>query len=217
MNKTIVKIAIGLIGVAAVYFGLSTLVGGEVKNQLPATTTSDMHEGSSTSTVTFIEYADFECPACAAYLPVIKKVKEEMGSKVNFIFRIFPLPMHVNAISSATAAFAAGEQGKFFEMHDILFTKQEEWSKSKNVSENYINYAVMIGLDIEKFKNDLESEEIKSKVIDLYQEGVKAGIKGTPSFFINGEKIEQKGTTGEEIVKSFVEILNKKLTETAIK
>jgi protein-disulfide isomerase len=121
--------------------------------------------------------------------------------------------MHANAVSSATAALAAGEQGKFFEMHDILFAKQEEWSKSKDVSVNYISYAASLNLDLEKFKQDLKSEELKNKVIALYQEGVSAGIKGTPSFFINGEKIEQKGTTGEEIANNFIELLNKKLTE----
>ena len=140
--------------------------------------------------ITLIEYSDFQCGACGAYHPILKKVTDNLGAQVRFAYRHFPLPQHKNAKLAATVAEASGKQGKFWEMHDLIFQNQSDWSEEKNASAIFAKYANDLGLDLEQFQKDLISEEIKAKIENDYKSGVRAGVNSTPSFFLNGNKME---------------------------
>ena len=113
-----------------------------------------------------------------------------MGAKVRFAYRHFPLPQHKNAKLAATVAEAAGKQSKFWEMHDLIFQNQSAWSEEKNAAILFAKYAQDLGLDLARFQTDIASDEIKAKIENDYQSGVKAGVNSTPSFFLNGKKMD---------------------------
>jgi protein-disulfide isomerase len=146
--------------------------------------------GNASSTVTLVEYSDFQCPACRAYAGMIKQLESEFGGKIAFIYRNFPLyQIHPNADLAARAAESAGRQGKFWEMHDVLFDRQDVWAKLLNPTGKFVEYATELGLNAEQFKKGIENEEIAKSIADDYQSGTKIGVTGTPTFVLNGVKI----------------------------
>jgi protein-disulfide isomerase len=146
--------------------------------------------GNAASSVTLVEYSDFQCPACRAYTGMLAQLEAEFGTKVAFIYRNYPLyQIHPNADLAARAAEAAGKQGKFWEMHDMLFDKQDEWSPLLNPSNQFKAYAVELGLSGEQFMADIASDEVKKLIADDYQRGNKIGVTGTPTFVLGGVKI----------------------------
>lgn len=158
--------------------------------ELLKVTESDRVKGSREARVALIEYSDFQCPACKAYYPVLKQLIDEFGDKVTFVYRNFPLrQIHQNAQLASQAAEAAGKQDKFWEMHDLIFENQEEWSKSANPKEIFAEYADGLNLDVERFKTDLDSQEVKDKVDNDYRTGTELNINGTPAFFLNNDKL----------------------------
>ena len=161
-------------------------VGGSVK----AANETDWVKGAplKDAKITVIEYADFECPACGAYYPTIKKLAADFKN-VSFVYRHFPLPQHKGARPAAQAAEAAGEQGKFWEMHDLIFENQSIWSRSTSAEEAFAAYAERLGLDMAKYKTDLTSAKAKTKINTDYQSG-SSEVDGTPSFFLNNKKIQ---------------------------
>lgn len=150
----------------------------------------DWVKGSESALVTVVEYLDFECEACRVYYPIVNQLKEEYKDKVRFVVRYFPLPGHKNSMSSALAVEAAGKQGKFWEMHDKLYDTQKDWGE-KQVATPLVfeEYAKQVGLDMDKYKNDVNSLEVKDRVNRDKNSAISLGIQGTPTFFINGEKI----------------------------
>lgn len=159
--------------------------------------------GNRDSKNVLIEYGDFECPGCQSAHPKIKEVVEAYNDKLVFIFRNNPLTsIHPNARAGAAAAEAAGLQGKYWEMHDLLYDKQAEWSKSsvdKRV-DILVGYARQIGVkDIEKFKSDMESKPVSDKINFDLALGKKVPVSGTPTILINGKLIEN--TTWNDIDK----------------
>ena len=142
--------------------------------------------------VVLIEYGDFQCPACATMSPKVKALSEEYGDKIAVVFRNFPLSGRPNSLSAAAAAEAAGLQGKYWEMHDLLYEKQTTWS-SANASERtelYKQYAQEVGVsDLEKFISDMKSANISKKISYDKALGTAAKITGTPSLFLNGEEL----------------------------
>lgn len=158
----------------------------------------DKFKGSPNAKVLIVEYSDFQCPACRAYYPLVRQMVQEFGSEITFVYRNFPLTnIHFNAEFAARAAEAAGKQGKFWEMHDLLFEKQSEWSNASNITELFESYARLLGLDIEKFKTDWVSREIKEYVRIQRRHAIEIGIEGTPSFFINGRQIQNPSSVDE--------------------
>lgn len=152
---------------------------------------SDWIRGDKEAKVIITEYSDFQCPACASYYEIVKMAHKEFGNKLAIVYRHFPLrQIHANADMSALSAEAAGNQGKFWEMHDMIFENQKKWEGDKNAKEIFIKYAEDLGLISEQFKKDLDSKELKEKVEADYQSGVKAGVNHTPTFFVNGKEIQ---------------------------
>lgn len=159
----------------------------------PAPVTSADHTknfGTSTPVVTMIEYADFQCPACGAYYPLIKHVLASSTVPIQVVYRHFPLPQHPNAPLAAQASEAASMQGHFWEMYDILFENQASWQDVPDPHEIFVSYAQRLGLNTEKFRTDIDSETVKNIVAKNKQEGVDIGINQTPTFFLNGKAID---------------------------
>lgn len=142
--------------------------------------------------VTLIEYGDFQCPSCGQYYPILKSLEETYKDQVSFVFRHFPLrSIHPNAQAAALAAEAAGKQGKFFEMHDKLFETQNVWGQvATNQQSLFEGYAQELGLNIEQFKNDYKSSDTANRINRDISSGSQFNISGTPTFILNGEKIE---------------------------
>lgn len=147
-------------------------------------------KGNPDASVILVEYSDFQCPACGQFYPYIKEVVAEYGDKLRFEYKHFPLiTVHKNAVPAAKAAEAAGQQGKFFEMHDKLFENQTQWSKSTNAQVYFIQYAEELGLDVALFKKHLGSSIIADAVDQGFNEARELGLSGTPTLFLNGEKM----------------------------
>lgn len=183
-----------------------------VKNSGPAITPGTLGEaiqsndhiiGNENAKVTLVEYSDFECPACGAYYPMVKQVVEEYKDQVRFVYRHFPLPQHLNAKPAALATEAASLQGKFWEMHDVLFEKQNDWALTPDSSAKFEEYAKNMGLDVEKFNKDRASKEVESRVDHDINVGTRAKINATPTFYINNNKINNPRSYGE--FKSIIE------------
>ncbi|MFA5131977.1 MAG: thioredoxin domain-containing protein [Candidatus Paceibacterota bacterium] len=156
---------------------------------------TDHVRGAQDGKVTLVEFGDFQCPACSAYEKLVQTMLIQNPATLKVVFRHFPLmQIHQNALLSAKASEAAGIQGKFWEMHDILYAKQTEWSTGLNARDFIMTYATTLGLDIKKFSDDMNSKAVEEKIFAEYQEGIKLGIQGTPTFFINGKMIESPQT-----------------------
>lgn len=146
--------------------------------------------GSPTATVTVEEFADYQCPTCAAVHPRIQEITKIYGSRIKFIYRSFPLTqIHQHAYDAAVAAEAAGLQGKFWEMQNQLFPNQKEWANSQDARKLFEGYAQKIGLDVEKYQNDVLGLAAKARVDADLQRGRAIGIDGTPSIYINGKPL----------------------------
>ncbi|MFT7644746.1 MAG: protein-disulfide isomerase [Candidatus Paceibacteria bacterium] len=147
-------------------------------------------KGNSEAAVTLVEYSDFQCPACAAFQAPLSGVLNIYKDNINFEYKHFPLPMHSYAQQAAVAAEAAGQQGKFFEFHDLLFENQQTWADSPIPNSLFIKYAEELGLDIDLFRKHLKSSILLDKVKTDLAEGKRLKVTGTPTFFLNGEKME---------------------------
>ena len=150
----------------------------------PAVSSKDHIQGNEKASIELVEYGDYQCPHCGRAYPIIKAIQEKMGDDLKFVFRNFPLAqVHPNAVHAAIATEAAALQGKFWEMHDYIFEHQ-----NREDDASLVKYATHLQLDIAKFEADFEKQELAQKVDDDFESGVRSGVNGTPSFFINGEK-----------------------------
>ena len=142
----------------------------------------DHAQGPATAPATLVEYGDYECPHCGRAYPIVKEIQHRMGARLRFVFRNFPLQeSHPHAEHAAEAAEAAGAQGKFWEMHDALYENQAALEP-----ENLIEYGSGLGLDIDRFTRELNEHIYAPRVREDFRSGVRSGVNGTPSFFING-------------------------------
>lgn len=175
------------------------------------TTTSigDQVYGDKSSEVVLIEYGDFQCPGCGGAFPQLKTLKETYKGQIAFIFRNFPLTaIHPNALAAATAAEAAGLQGKFWEMHDRLYENQNTWSNidPSRRTDTFVGYAKAIGLDTEKFKADLSDPKVTAKISRDRALGNKLGVSSTPTLYLGSEKLTEEEVsdliqgTGEKLM-----------------
>lgn len=197
-----------LVGVFIIANRSSTSNVDKVENPQEITA-NDHSEGPANAKVTIIEYGDFQCPACAATYPNVAQLRTEYADKVRFVFRHFPLTnIHPNAMAASRAAEAAGKQGKFFEMHDVLYEKQKEWSTDIAASEKFEEYAKELGLNIDQFISDVNSSEVSDAINLDIATGKQLGVDGTPAFYLNGTKIQTPKTFAEFKAK-IDEALNK--------
>lgn len=144
-------------------------------------------KGASNAAVIITEFSDLQCPACKFHEPTLRAVLENNKETVALRYKHFPLMGHKYAVNAAVAAEAAGIQDKFWEMHDLLFEKQEEWSAANPPEPKFLEYARSLGLDTDKFQEDLKDSKIKEKINQQRNEGIKLGVSSTPTFFINGK------------------------------
>lgn len=143
---------------------------------------------SASASATLVEFGDMQCPACAAAHPTTKKIREDYAGKINFVFRHFPLPQHKNAQIAAEAVEAAGEQGKFWEMQDVMYDKQSDWGEKDKPLDIFMGYAKDLKLDETEFKDEIDSNKFKDKIDGDTYDGNQAGVDATPTFYINGIK-----------------------------
>ena len=142
----------------------------------------DHTEGPSNARMVLVEYGDYQCPYCGAAYPIVKKVQKELGTKLRFVFRNFPITTsHPQAEWAAETAEAAAVQGKFWEMHDSLFEHQRALGDA-----HLVQYAVALNLDQETFKREMTEHVHTNRVHEDFLSGVRSGVNGTPTFFING-------------------------------
>lgn len=207
-SNMIKKIAIWGVIIAASVAGLAGLVvladKGSNSNQAPVETANfpqisenDIVLGDPKAKVTITEYADFQCPACANYNPILNRILLDYADKVKIAYRFFPLRgIHKNALISGQAGYAAGKLGKFPEMKDLLYDNQKDWENLGDPKEVFEAYASSIGLKEEEFRAIMNSAEAKKAVEDGEKEAIGLGLNSTPSFFI-GNKQFQPGTYDE--------------------
>lgn len=146
---------------------------------------SDITFGPRDAPVVLIEYSDFECRFCAGYSEILAPLREKYANQVLFVFRFYPLENHSFGMLSAQAAYAAHLQGRFWEMHDLLFQNQGDWSGASDPTLYFEAYASVLGLDLDKFRQDYQAESTKAFITSQKQEGTSAGVEHTPWFVIN--------------------------------
>lgn len=209
VNKNLPALIIGLVALIAIISGV-VLYQNSKANSAPATVKSSnsaapvdkvktappgaspaWSKGAPNAVVTLEEFADFECPSCSLFQPILREVKTVYGDRVRFIFRQYPLQMHKYAGDAARAAEASGAQGKFWEMHDLIYEKQKEWSKAASPTAEFENYAKTLGLNLEKFKTDMTAPAAIERVAADKKRGDFIGIRATPSVFLNGRLLTQ--------------------------
>jgi protein-disulfide isomerase len=141
--------------------------------------------------VQLVEFGDYQCPACGAAYPNVQQIMKDYNGKVTLYFRNFPLfQVHKNAAAGAEAAEAAGDQGKYWQMHDKLYETQKDWSEDADPTEKFVGYAKDLGLDTDKFKKALADEQFKKVIDQDTADGNALGINATPTFYINGTKLD---------------------------
>lgn len=170
---------------------------------------SSNYYGKEDSPVTITEFVDFQCEACYAYYPVVKEVKEKYKDQVRFQIRYFPIEGgdHKFARQAARSAEAAARQGKFWEMHDLIFQGQKQWEQMQDPQSMFNDYAKSIGLDMAKFEADRTSSDVNSVINKDLQDVKKLGGTGTPTFAINGKKVENPGPTVEALSRMIEDAL----------
>jgi protein-disulfide isomerase len=160
---------------------------------------ADHTKGSTENKILLIEYGDYQCPSCGGAHPNIATLMDEYGDDITFIFRNFPLTsIHPNARTAAAVAEAAGVQGKFWEMHDMLYENQNDWSNANTEQRVTIfnQYADTLELNKDQFTQDLTSSNVTSKVNFDMDLGKMVNVQATPSFFLNGEELDSESSNG---------------------
>jgi protein-disulfide isomerase len=154
---------------------------------VPVSADRDHIQGPTEAPVTLVEYGDYECPYCGAAYPIVKDVQARLGEKLRFVFRNFPITTsHPHAQQAAEAAEAAASQGRFWEMHDVLYENQKRLRDP-----DLRDYAEQLGLDLQKFDEDLAEHVHAARVREDFMSGVRSGVNGTPTFYINGSRHDE--------------------------
>lgn len=201
---------IALIAIAAVLLGI--FLFRDNKAAAPNTSTQPSHhvQGAGKKGVTLIEYGDFQCPACGAYYPLVKQVQQKYGDDIVFQFRNFPLSqIHPNAVAGARAAEAADKQGKFWQMHDMLYEQQSNWVNSSNVERIFEDYATELTMNLDKFRSDFNSANVNAIINADIAEGQKINATATPTFVLNGKKVE----TNPRDVEGFSKLIDAEIAK----
>lgn len=203
---------IALVAVVVIMIGGFMAFGGGENSQQNAVedpheiTNEDITLGPEDAPVTVVEYADFQCPACQAADPLVKEMLNEYDEEVRLVYRHFPLTqIHPQAYDAARASVAAYRQDSFWEMHDLLFVNQSDWSGDPNARSIFEGYAEDIGLDMEQYNQDFSDAGGRvDRDVNIAQQ---LNVSSTPTFYVNGEQIESPGTieAWREVIDSHLE------------
>jgi protein-disulfide isomerase len=183
----------GAIVLILIIWGVVAATSNAPKNQTPtapAITSADISTGSANAKANLIEYADFECPACATNAKYVEQLEAAYPKDLRVGFRFFPLPQHQYGMTTAQVAFAANKQDKFWEMYKLLFDNQATWAASSNGQTFFDNYAKQLNLDINKFHQDENAQATKDFINNDFTKGEDIGINSTPTFYLNGNLIQ---------------------------
>ncbi len=168
-----------------------TLTASTGRSEGRQTDNSSMHiRGHADAPVTLEEFGDFQCPPCGVLAGPIKQLETEYDPHLRVIFHHFPLITHQHAREAACAAEAAGLQGRFWEMHDLLYREQAVWSKAADARQLFNSFAGTLKLNVDRFKKDMESDEVKARVAADQEHGVSLGVQNTPTIFLNNRALE---------------------------
>ncbi len=160
---------------------------------------SDHVEGSLDAPLVLVEYGDYQCSYCGAAYGIVQQLRAEFGERLAFVFRNFPLTqIHPDALVAAEAAEAAGAQGRFWQMHDRLYTHQDGLDPPQLLA-----HAAALGLDVPRFESDLETQAFLGRVEDDLESGIASGVEGTPTFFVNG--VRHNGAWDERVLRAALE------------
>lgn len=183
----LVVVVLSLVVLVQGFFGAETSPPGEV-------VASDHVRGNSAAPVTLTVYADFQCPACRTESNLIARAWPRIEDRVRLVFRHYPLDTHRHAFLAARYAEAAARQDAFWEMHDLLFGNQALWSQTPNAVPIFDGYAGELGLDLAQLRADVDSAAVRDKVLADQRGGTRAGVRSTPSLFLNGRLIANPDT-----------------------
>jgi len=150
-------------------------------------------KGSEDAQVEIVEFADFSCGFCAQAATEVSQVLEQYDGQVRYEFKPFSIPAGQNSVVAHRAAEAAGKQGQFFEMHDLLYAQQQVWGQSTEAKQVIDSYAEQLELDMDQFQSDFSDAATLTAINDSKSDGVQVGVTGTPAFFVNGELVETEG------------------------
>jgi protein-disulfide isomerase len=154
--------------------------------------------GPADAKLTMVEFGDYQCPSCKAFYPIINEVLKRYPTQVKLEFHHYPLvSIHGNSMAASMAAEAAGEQGRYWEMHDLLFDTQNQWAESPNASAEFLTLATRLGLNANKFMQDARSPTLQQRVLEDVVRARDAQIEGVPTIYLNGEMIAPGPTVGE--------------------
>jgi len=154
--------------------------------------------GDKNAKVTLVEFGDYQCPFCASLNPTLEKiVNDYKGNKdFNFVYRDFPLPQHQFAKLSAEAALSAGDQGKYWEMHNLIYDNQNTWVGTSSPMDIFTGYAQNLGLDVNKFQTAVKANQFQDQIRDDLDDAAALGVNSTPTLYLNGEKISATNYDG---------------------
>jgi len=193
--KKIILIAVALATIGFLGYKLISYISTPTTagNEALAVTDADWVRGNKEAKVTLVEYADFECPACAAYEPLVERLIQDFPEQLRVVSRHYPLiNIHKNAMPASQAAEAAGKQGKFWEMGKVLYERQEEWVELSNSEDKFSEYARELGLNEEQFLSDYDSQPVKDKINADILTSQRLRLSYTPSFLLDGRLISPK-------------------------
>ncbi|MDB5184928.1 MAG: Na+/H+ antiporter, NhaA family protein nonfunctional [Candidatus Saccharibacteria bacterium] len=194
------------------FAGVAVFSGNKSDKKVSSTTKPTSHiEGPADAKVTLVEYGDYQCPYCLQYFPTLQQVTSTYKDKIKFQFRNFPLTsIHQNAFAAARAAEAADKQGKFWEMHDLLY-ESRTWVNDTSPSDQFLLLAQTLKLDTTKFQADYKGASVNDLINADLAAGDKLGITGTPTFFVNGKQVDIGNSTD-----SFKQVIDAELTKQGV-
>ena len=222
MQKYRPFLIIAIVLLIAVVGGTRLLRSGRNRDSFTATPTSPPSTPTSAqpdrklpaaTVVTLEEFGDYQCPPCGGLHPTLKKLKQEFGSNLNFVFRNLPLPtIHKNALTAAQAAEAARVQNRFWEMHDLLYENQDLWKDDINPRTIFLKFAADLGLDTARFLRDMDDKQVKMRIEADQDAAAQLGINGTPTILIDGRQLRPEVTTPDGIRKGIELMMNRKVS-----
>lgn len=191
MDKRFVTILLLVVVVLGGIFFIGRSKSPDTASTGSTGTVSNHTTGQNAKNVSLVVYGDFQCPVCGQFFPIEKQVVDSFSKDISFQFLHFPLDsIHPNARAASRAAEAAGLQGKFFEMHDLLYQNQSSWNTASDPLAVFTSFATSLGLDSAKFKSDFASETVNGTINADLKQGNGKGVTGTPTYYLNGQKLD---------------------------